>query len=376
MKYFLLIGLLFVTSGVVFAQTTLQSQSLSTSQRSRGNSFNPDMSINALLLYQNSNRGNNPLSEERNGPTVQEAELQFTADVDPYWKFISTFSLHQEVKIDTTLIPPTRSAEYVFEPEEFFAESLNFASVTVKVGKFKSAFGRHNQLHTHAYPFIDAPLANTALLGPEGLNDVGFSASALIPTSWFSEITLQALSGHGEGLDYYNGASANDSIGLLRLRNLWDLSDETSFDLGLSAASGENSVAQITRLHGADITIKWRPNRSHALAWTTEYLARERNEVTEERARGLASWLQYQTAKNWWVQVRGDYLEVKNQNSTNPTPVPQFQKKQSILIGFVPSEFSALRLQYDRLVDDAANAEQKMLLQFNYSIGAHPAHVY
>src|SRR5262245_60082807 len=92
--------------------------------------LNPDISVNTLLLYQNGNRGNHNFSEPRNGLDIQEAELVFTADVDPYSRFMGTFSLHQEVEVDDSTEPPTRSAEYVFEPEEVFAETIAVPAIT------------------------------------------------------------------------------------------------------------------------------------------------------------------------------------------------------------------------------------------------------
>ena len=364
-RYFaaLAVVLLSFKSFPAFAQNENLSASLS---RTRGNSFTPDIGVNALLLYQNSNRGNESYAADRNGATMQEAEIQFASDVDPYWRFVSLFSLHQEVNVDLTTTPPTRTAEYVFEPEELYAESLDLPSVTLRVGKFKAAFGKHNGLHTHAFAFIDAPLANQVLLGNEGLNDVGISAATLLPVSWFSEVTVQAFSGQGEGLDYFHGSSANDFVPLLHLKNLWDLTDDFTFEFGASGATGGNSASKKTNLYGTDLTFKWRGSRSRALIWSTEYIGRERNEATDERAKGVASWVQYQFAQRWWAQVRGEYLEVN----------ADFQRKQSVLVGFVPSEFSAIRLQYDRLNDGAADPEQKLMLQLNYSIGAHPAHAY
>lgn len=375
MRNFFVIVIIMATCTFATAQQD-PSPSASIGSRSRGNSFNPDIGINSLMLYQNSNRGNDALTENRNGFGLQEAELQFSADVDPYWRFVSTFALRQEVEIDNTTTPATRNAEYVFEPEELFAESLDLPWITLRAGKFKAAFGRHNILHTHAFPFIDAPLVNQVLLGDEGLNDSGISVAGLLPTSWFSEITLQGLSGQGEGVDYYHGASANDSVGLFHWKNLWDLSEDLTLELGGSAATGKNSTARTTNLSGADLTFKWRGSRSKALIWSTEYLARDRNEATNERGRGFASWIQYQFAQRWWAQLRGEYLEVKNQDPASPNLIPQVQRKQSILIGFIPSEFSGIRLQYDHLDDGAAEHEQKIMLQLNYSIGAHPAHSY
>ena len=343
---------------------------------SRGNSFNPDIGINTLFLYQNSNRGNDATSAERNGLSLQEAELQFSSDVDPYWRFVGTFSLHQEVEVDSTTTPPTRTAEYVFEPEEAFAESLELPFITFKAGKFKAAFGKHNQLHTHAFAFVDAPISNKVLLGDEGLNDVGISIAALIPVPWFSDFTLQGFSGQGEGLDYFHSPSANTSVGVARLRNLWDFSDNFTFELGLSAASGENTTSKATKLYGGDLTFKWRADKSHALIWSTEVIQRDQNIATDEKGKGLASWIQWQLGQRWWIQVRGETLEMKDQDPVVLTPIPEYQKKQSLLVGFIPSEFSGIRLQYDQLNDGAVDDEKKISLQFNYSIGAHPAHVY
>jgi hypothetical protein len=345
-------------------------------QSPSGQNFTPAIGVNALMLYQNSNRGNDVLAEGRNGFNLQEAELQFASDVDPYWRFVSTFTVHQNVVVDRTASPPTRSADYVFEPEELYAESLDLPWVTLRVGKLKAAFGRINPTHTHAFPFIDAPLGNQVLLGDEGLNDVGASLAALVPLPWFSELTVQGLSGHGEGLDYYNGVSSNDFVTLVHWKNFWDISDDLTFEVGGSGVTGKNSMSKTTNILGADLTLKWRGSRSKAFIWSTEYISRDKNEVTDEKGRGIASWVQYQMALRWWVQAKTEYLQVKNQDPGSLSPIPEFQRKQSVLVGFIPSEFSGLRLQYDYLTDGAMDPEHKIMLQFNYSIGAHPAHTY
>lgn len=363
----LFIFILFL-SNQLFAQTATDSK-----LKSRGNSFNPDIGINTLFLYQNSNRGNDANVENPNGLAIQEAELQFSADVDPYWRFSSTFALHQE--FDDSVTPPTR--EYVFEPEAAYAESIDLPYVIFKIGKFKTAFGKHNDLHTHAFPFIDAPLAHQFLLGEEGLTDIGLSAAVLFPTSWFSELTLQGISGRGEGLDYFNSNAANSTVTLAHLKNLWDINDSLTFELGLSGANGKNIDEKKTNLVGTDLTFKWRENESKALIWSTEYLQRKQDrELFKESAHGIASWIQYQFARRWWLQIRGEELTIKDQDPSLTDPLPEKQKKQSFLVGYIPSEFSGIRLQYDQLNDGATEDEKRVLLQFNYSIGAHPAHTY
>lgn len=337
---------------------------------------NLNIGINTLLLYQSSNRGNSALSEARNGLDIQESELQFTADVDPDWKLSSFFAVKKEVEVDSTVTPNVRSEEFIFEPEEVFAETLNLDRVTLKFGKFKAAFGNHNKFHTHAFPFIDAPLIQQNLLGEEGLNDNGASAALLLPASWYSEVTLQMLSGQGEGLDYFKSNSANQNVQLIQFKNLWDLSDNATLELTGSGATGKNTADRTTNLLGAYLTLKWRQDKTKSFTWNTEVMERQNNQATDELGSGLVSYMQYQVSQRWWVQARGEYLKIKNQDPANSEPLPSTQKKYSALVGYIPSEFSGLRLQYDHLEDGSEKSEQKIMLQMNFSIGAHPAHQY
>lgn len=338
--------------------------------------FNPDASINGLFLYKNGNRGNTSDSQDPNGPSLQEAELQFFSDVDPYSKLTALFSVHQE------------SGEWKFEPEEFFAETLSVPGVILKAGKFKAAFGKHNLLHTHAYAFIDAPITNTVLFGDEGLNDVGVSAASLIPVSWFSEVTFQILSGRTEGQDYFNSKSPNDNVAVAHFKNLWDLTDDLTTEIGASGAAGKNEFTVNNQLQsgktiftGLDLTFKWRPSvggKYRALIWSTEYINRqiERPGATKNDGQGIATWLQYQFSERWWAQARGEYLKVTDSDSIDPLPIAPHQRKYSALVGFFPSEFSGFRLQYHYFDDSRVTPEQRLMLQANFTIGAHPAHAY
>lgn len=354
-----------------FAQTAASTATNST----------PNIGMNLLLLYQNSNQGNDPLAEDRNGFSIQEAEVLFSSDVDPYWRLNATLALHPEYDdSNLSLVPPEEpEREMHLEIEEAFAETLALPYVTVRLGKFRTALGKQNALHAHAYSFIDAPLIVSETLGHHGLSDVGASAAILLPVNWFSEITLQAISGKGEDLEYFNGSSANDFVGLMHLKNLWDLNQDLTFEFGLSGASGKNSFGSSTNIYGADLTFKWRPDgrRDKALIWSTEALQRDYiTDFDKQKDAGFASWIQYQFASRWWVQARTEYVEAKNQDPTADHLHPENQKKNSALLAFVSSEFSTLRLQLDQIKRHGEEDENKVMVQFNYSIGAHPAHDY
>lgn len=74
---------------VFFISSTSYSQSLLNT--SRGNKFNPAIGLNALTLYQNNSR-----TSEEDGFALQEIELQFSSDVDAYFRAEATIGLHQE----------------------------------------------------------------------------------------------------------------------------------------------------------------------------------------------------------------------------------------------------------------------------------------
>ena len=144
--------------------------------------------------------------------------------------------------------------------------------VLLKAGKFYAEFGRRNRLHAHAFPFLDAPLVHQRLLGGEGLDEAGLSLSWLTPLPWFVEITGQVLDGTNQRFASEHG---EDLLYLGHAKSFWDLGDETTIELGGSAAAGANAGGGTSSILGSDFTMKWRPlgaGTRRALVWQTEYL--------------------------------------------------------------------------------------------------------
>ena len=56
-----------------------------------------------------------------------------------------------------------------------------------------AAFGKHNSLHTHAFPLITAPSPARDMLGADGLRGMGASAELRLPTPFYSDLTFQAF---------------------------------------------------------------------------------------------------------------------------------------------------------------------------------------
>jgi hypothetical protein len=337
----------------------------------KGKVFNPDIGVNLLGLIQRGTGLSDDRTEfNRNGIQLEEAEFQFSANVDPYLRAVALFSVSQN------------HGEWGIDPEEVYAETISLPQFTLRAGKFKLALGKHNQLHTHAFPFIDAPLINQELLGNEGLNEAAVSAAWLAPTDWYMELIVQAYDPSNEVIF---GGHAGDIGGLARLKNLFDLTEDLTAELGISGTAAKKAASAVTlgqeqtaSILGADLTFKWRPSirgKYHALIWQSEYLygyrVPEAFSLSDDvRFGGLASWIQYQFAERWWLQARAEHTGWPNTGYTFE------QDKQSGLLGFLPTEFSGFRVQYDHLATHNQRDEHTLAFQFNVSIGAHPAHAY
>jgi hypothetical protein len=353
----------------------------------------PNVSANTLFLYRNSNLSNDGSATTRNGADLQEVELAFFADVDPYTKLKVLLSLHPEYTKNGSFA----DRSWKFEPEEVFAESNVVPGFALKLGKFKTAFGKHNLLHNHAFPFVDAPLANTKLLGPEGLADSGISAAYLLPTSaWFSELTFQYIKGEG-GDDKgggsnigFNSSSPNDGILIGHWKNLFDFSDSLTFEAGASAAKGKNYLDSDTQILGADLTFKWRPvlgGKYNSWLVGFEYIDRRLDQTLGrlEKSAGGNIWGQYQFAERWNVLARAEIIKTDGTDTVlNPAPrnsqTNDQLQKSTIGLRFAATEFSSYRIEYSQLsnpgIAAGAGDEKKIYLQANFTIGSHPAHSY
>ncbi len=358
MKNFLYISILLLNAQV-FAQ--------SLSKNSRGSSFNPAIGLNALTLYKNSSRDNH-----EDGFQLQEAELQFSADVDAYFRAEATIGIHKEHHEDDAA---EEEHGYVVEPEEIFVETISIPAVTIKAGKFYTQFGKYNMVHTHAQPFIYRGVVQEYMFGHEGLSEVGVSLSYLAPLPWFSDITVQVLQPTNEELF----EECHHCIATVaNVKNLWDLSDSLTLEWGLSGLYADNEnhdsgLDEKVTVLGSDLTFKWRPvknGKDASFIWSTEFIHRNLEGTKDEKNGGVSSFIRYQLSQRWYASAQYEFLGLgKDENLAD-------QNVYTGALSFVPTEFSAVRLQYDQIHDGEEREERRVSMQLSFSIGAHPAHVY
>ena len=119
------------------------------------------------------------------GFSLRESELNVEANVDDKFRAWLTVGLENE------------EGETKVEVEEAYVDTLALpAGLGLKFGRFFSDIGYQNRLHTHAWDFVDAPLAYRAMLANQ-LRDDGVQLRWVAPTDLFVELGTELLRGDG-----------------------------------------------------------------------------------------------------------------------------------------------------------------------------------
>lgn len=333
------------------------------------NLANPALGMNALFSGQAA-----PNLDQPYGLQFDAAEISLISVVDPYW----TLSSNIAVVKDGTV-----------HPEEVWVRSTNIPGIQLKLGKLRGTFGKHALLHTHAFPFIQAPVVMANTIGEEGFHAAGMEAAWLTPLPWFSEVTggvYQAIAADDEHpLDL--GSTRHDNVPYLgHFKNEFDLNAATTLELGQSILQGRGSDGNRHAAYGANVTLRNVPPRSsNRRGWIlqSEYLQKGSSiggTHTREQDGEYASF-QYRLSQIWWMGVRGEQAR----NSTTDflvddegAPVSGKVTRVSAHVAWTPSEFSFVRLEYSHAQADGGihPTDDRLMLQMSYTIGYHPAHAY
>ena len=344
--------------------------------------------------------------EEGVGPgernfNLGESELTMSANIDPYFAGQLTAAI---------------TAENEIEIEEAYFRTLALpAGLTVKGGKFYSGFGYLNEVHAHAWDFIDQPLVYQALFGGQ-MAQVGLQAKWIAPTDFFLEFGVETGSGEsfpGTRID------ANDANGATLFAHVGgDIGDSIAWRAGLSwvdldaedrefeqgNALGEVALVAFTGSSSTwvvDATLKWTalgdPKRRY-LKLQGEYMDRREDGelgyllsgptlVDGYRADQSGWYVQgvFQFLPRWRAGARYDSLDSGNPRigliesgalgrDELSLLAPASPSRTTLMLDWSPSEYSRLRAQY--AWDDArdADTDEQLFLQYIYALGAHGAH--
>ncbi|GDX51487.1 hypothetical protein LBMAG27_05340 [Bacteroidota bacterium] len=294
---------------------------------------------------------------------LNEAEFSFQSVVDPYIRadFFVSFGKNSDTH------------EYGAGVEEAFITSLSLPTgLQLKAGKFKSAIGRINPVHSHALPFIDLPIAYENLFG-DGLNDEGLSLSWLLPNhAFYQELTAQVTAGYTESPVFIH-STKNDFLYVAHLKNFFSLNDNATLEIGFSGVSGPNDSLRFTQIGAADLTYKWKPlqkNTYKSFTWQSEvYYSMADLKTQKVNALGLYSMISLQVDKRMFLTARYDYAQ-------NPSSSQSAQIAYSATLGWFATEFQKIEIEGKTNTLSDHSQTYQAWLRWIFVIGTHGAHQY
>jgi hypothetical protein len=331
--------------------------------------FNPDISVIGDFTYHGTDKKDD---EQYNQFKVRQAELAFSASVDPY------------ARADLFLHVEPNGGEWNIGLCEGYMTLLDLPvqDLQGKIGKFKANFGKVNRLHLHALPWVDYPNMLTNYFGEEGMSQPGVSASYLIPNPWdkYMELTLEAMNNHNDVS--FAGDQGRDMVYVAHLKNFFDITEGSTLELGGSLATGPNDDGHgknRTILEGVDLTYKWKPLKEglyRSVVFQNEALFSQKDNVGDDASgrKQVDSWgayssLQYQFAKRWSVFSRYDFSEFPDSSDRQDNAL-------SGGITFAQSEYCFWRAQLKHTDRNYGKDSNEIWLQCNFGLGPHRKHEY
>ena len=306
--------------------------------------------------------------------------------------------------------------------EEAYVQTLALSrGFTVKAGRFFSGVGYQNEIHAHAWDFVDAPLANKVFLGNQ-LSEDGLQIKWVAPTELYFDAGAElgrgrkfpggpdggrSKNGFGSGNFFAHlggdaGASTAWRVGVSHLRT--SPQDRSFADVDSTGTGVSNSFSGRSRLWALDGILKWAPNRNptqNSFKLQGEYFRRTENggltydtlaQSLGTQFGGYASrqsgwYLQgvYQFIPQWRAGYRYDRLNAGTTSiglvGTGALTAADFPilagynpTRNTWMVDWSPSEFSRLRLQFARDRSRFGETDNQVFLQYIMSLGAHGAH--
>lgn len=335
------------------------------------------------------------------GFSLGESELNVSANIDPYFSgwFVLAVSPENEASVEEAYVQNTGAVD----------------GLTVKFGRFLSGFGYLNEVHAHAWEFVDLPLVHQAFFGGQ-LQEDGVQARWLAPTPLFVELGVETGRGAGFPGSERNKNGANAAMVFAHLGD--DLGLSSSYRVGASyritraqdrayadddvaGVPTTNAVSADSTMWGVDLVWKWSPNGNPVqrnFKFQAEYLHRLEDGSLAFDTPGInlagpyrasqAGWYMqgaYQFLPRWRVGLRYDELHSGHADiglvDSGARPAADFPglaqhkpRRATAMLDFSPSEFSRLRLQYARDEARFDAADNQLFLQYVISLGSHGAH--
>jgi len=306
--------------------------------------------------------------------SFREAELVFGAFVDPYTRADIAF-----------VFSDSEDAEI----EEAYISFLRIPGrIRARVGKFRSKIGKMNLKDLNALPTVTEPLVIQEYLGEEGLALTGAHVSRLFGVGPLAlEASGEILDGGQEAL--FSGVRG-EPIWVGHLRGFADLTPRANLEVGLNYVRGERHadpafdpdcdttllpgcdtiVLRHAEIEGVDLSYRWKRTTASAVAVTAEAYRVDRHRQTGDpsapRVQGGFLHADVRFAPRWSAGARYDRVEPLAQDSTLPH---DDRAGYAVYTTNHLSEFSLIRLQYQRTREPDGFRNDEFFVQFRAQIG-------
>lgn len=340
----------------------------------------------------------------KEGPSLDETELDFSANIDQLFYGSTTVALEQE------------DGDTKVEVEEAYAETLALPyGFNTRFGRWFSNIGYLNRFHSHAWDFQDQPLVYRGFLDNQYFDD-GIQLTWLAPTDMFLQFGGEAFAGSrfpaGENNSNFGNsrtlfAKAGGDVGASHswqtgISGLWvDAHDRE----GKGAEDSETRFSGDSKTYIADLVWKWAPHGNpteRSLTLQTEVFYRDEDGPYGVSVDGMDGILDYDGDQwGWYAQAVYQFMphwrtgfrydRLSPDNDLRVTDLGTFTTvaelidasglddghdphRWSAMFDWSPSEFSRFRLQYNRDNSRPTETDNQFTLQYIMSLGSHGAH--
>ena len=341
--------------------------------------LNPDLSLISDFLIDLSPE--EPTLENDERFQLREIEIGIQGAVDPYFRYDAFLGIHGDE----------------IEVEEGYVTTLALsANLQARLGKFLVPFGKVNLTHRPELPMFDYPLVHREFFGEEGFSSTGAWGSWIgDPLGFYQELSIVGAEGmeaheHGEEEhageagepspaqeeEGHGGSLANDlgdRLWLAHVKNSIDLSPAANLEIGASWATAiveEEGLRARTNVYGIDVTWRWKPpqfSKYRSAILQAEAIWRDEAGIGETKTGGFA-FAQWQFSRRWYVGARGDWVEPPEEEGT--------LAGGQLLVKWFPTEFSQLRLAYERQDPEEGDALDRLIFQTTFALGPHRPHAF
>lgn len=341
-------------------------------------SFGADF-VGNLSSLRGTERGNNgTFVGKANRGFPREIELTLQGAVDPFMRADCFMEIEEESEVGDGRV----ERRLVIDLDECYATLLTLPfGLQSKIGKFRPRFGRLN-IHEHALPQVDRPNVLTNFFGEEHLSELGIALSYVTPMPFYQELEVGAYNGDNEGS--FGRGSLRDPLVVASLKNFFEPTENTGFELGFSAATGPDTGRFRAYVAGMDLTYKWKPAAKLYRSFTlqSEFLYSHRKTVEEEESGGeivvgrrrfdrygFYVFGDYQLSRRWFVGARFDWSQF-------PDTRGETEWAYSPVLTFHLSEFSRFRVQYKRTERNFGKDADEVFFGVTFGLGPHRPHVF